>query len=130
MAISNRKPTVETLNKDVAALRADLARIADTLGSLAEQATQSRFKSARSSANGVADDARSILSGADAEVREALERIRAAGRDVIDETRGRIAERRDELHAAVERNPLTVLGLVAVAGIAVGLMARGRRDRD
>jgi ElaB/YqjD/DUF883 family membrane-anchored ribosome-binding protein len=103
-SMSNKigEPTTADLNSDLAALRADIARLSDTISGLVRvQADQ-----ASAAMRGAVGDARDQLSRAAADAQDSA---RNAAVDV---------ERR------IERNPLTAVLIAAGIGMALGMMSR------
>jgi ElaB/YqjD/DUF883 family membrane-anchored ribosome-binding protein len=103
-SMSNKigEPTTADLNSDLAALRADIARLSDTIAGLVRvQADQ-----AGATMRGVVGDARDQLSRAAADAQDSA---RNAAVDL---------ERR------IEKNPLTAVLIAAGIGMALGMMSR------
>jgi ElaB/YqjD/DUF883 family membrane-anchored ribosome-binding protein len=125
---SRRKPTLETLGEDLAVLRGDIAQVADTVALLAEQTARSQISQARSAADGVADDARSLLESANAEMRAALDGLKSIGRSAVGQARSRALDGKEEIEGVIERYPFAAIGVAAAVGFMLALSARHRRS--
>jgi ElaB/YqjD/DUF883 family membrane-anchored ribosome-binding protein len=93
------------LGVDLAALREDVARLADTMSQLVQHQTKAVGSRASSAYGDIRD--RIASTAADAQTR-----VRAAGGD---------------LEASIERHPLAALLIAFGVGIALGMMSRGHR---
>src|ERR1700691_1372081 len=97
-------PTASDLSADLDALRADIARLSDTMAGL----VRAQANSAGAAVRGAVGDAREQLAQA---ANQAQERALGAAADL---------ERR------IERNPLTAVLIAAGIGIALGMMSKSR----
>jgi ElaB/YqjD/DUF883 family membrane-anchored ribosome-binding protein len=104
--MSNKTGEIDAsdLTADLAALRADIARLSDTMAGL----VRAQAGSASAAMKGAVGDARDQLSQAAA---EAQDRALGAAADL---------ERR------IERNPLTAVLIAAGIGMALGMMSKSR----
>lgn len=93
------------LAADVAALRADIKRLSDTMATLIR---------------GQADVAGAAVKGA---VGDARNQISQAASDVQDSAFGAAAD----LERRIEKNPLTAVLIAAGIGMALGMMTRSRK---
>lgn len=98
------EPTVEDLSRQIEALRADLAGIAETLKALG-----------LSQGKAAAD-----------EVRSRAEKARDAGEQHVEEMRARLDEMIAEADRMARAKPVTAMGIVAGFGFLLGLLL-GRR---
>jgi ElaB/YqjD/DUF883 family membrane-anchored ribosome-binding protein len=92
------------LSADLVALRADIARLSDTMAGL----VRSQANSASAAVKGVMDDARDQLSQAASQAQESA--LGAAA----------------DLERRIEKNPLTAVLIAAGIGMALGMMSRSR----
>src|SRR5580692_12865909 len=90
------------LAADLAALRRDVARLAETISALVQQQTQA----AGHRVSAAAGDARDRIASTAA---DAHERVRAAG---------------GEIEACIERNPLVAVLIAVGVGLSLGLLGR------
>jgi len=102
MSTKTGEPTAADLTSDLAALRADLARLSDTISGLARVQ---------------ADSASAAMRGAVGDARDQLTRAAA---DAQDSARNAAAD----LERRIERNPLTAVLIAAGIGMALGMMSR------
>ena len=93
------------IGADVAALRSDVAKLAERLGELAQHGRQA----ARIHLADAVGNAQGKIGGAGA---KAKSQMRAAGGD---------------FEASIERNPLTAIAIAFAVGMGVGLSNRSRR---
>lgn len=100
----NKNPESGDLTADLAALRQDVARLAETMRVLVEHQTQA----AGARVSEAVGDARDKIASTAA---EAQDRIRAAGGDI---------------EAAIERNPLTAVLIAFGVGMCLGMLSRPR----
>ena len=96
------EPTAADLNSDLAALRADIARLSDTIAGLVRAQ---------------ADQASAAMRGAVGDARDQLSRAAA---DAQDSARNAAVD----LERRIERNPLTAVLIAAGIGMALGMMSR------
>jgi ElaB/YqjD/DUF883 family membrane-anchored ribosome-binding protein len=89
---------------DLAALRRDVARLAETMSALVQQQTQA----ASHRVSEAVGDARDKIAGAAA---DAQDRVRAAS---------------GEIEACIERNPLMSVLIAVGVGLSLGLLSRSR----
>jgi ElaB/YqjD/DUF883 family membrane-anchored ribosome-binding protein len=101
---------------DLAALKADLTRLAESVAALVGEEGASAAAAAR-------HKAREARRSAEA----AASRLTEEGMAAIDETRARFASLGDDVAGVVERNPLAALVSALGLGILIGMMSR-RRD--
>jgi ElaB/YqjD/DUF883 family membrane-anchored ribosome-binding protein len=92
------------LSADLVALRADIARLSDTMAGL----VRSQANSASAAVKGVMGDARDQLSQAASQAQESA--LGAAA----------------DLERRIEKNPLTAVLIAAGIGMALGMMSRSR----
>jgi ElaB/YqjD/DUF883 family membrane-anchored ribosome-binding protein len=97
--------TPPDLAADLAALRRDVARLAETMSALVQQQTQA---AGRRVSEAVGDARDRIASGAT----DAQNRVRVAS---------------GEIEACIERNPLTAMLVALGIGMSLGLLSRSRR---
>jgi ElaB/YqjD/DUF883 family membrane-anchored ribosome-binding protein len=100
----NTEETAEDLTAELAALRRDIARLAETMRELMEQRTQAAGLRV---SEAVADARDRIASTAT----DAQDRVRAAS---------------SEIEASIERNPLIVALIAFVVGMSLGMITRSR----
>jgi len=98
---------------DLAALKADLARLAESVAAIVGE-------EGAAVAAGVKRRARSAAAQAEATATQFAE----GGRAAVDETRARIHELGDDVAGVVERNPLAALAAALGLGIVIGMMSR------
>jgi ElaB/YqjD/DUF883 family membrane-anchored ribosome-binding protein len=105
-SMSNKtgEPTAADLTTDLAALRADITRLSDTIAGLVRVQ---------------ADHAGAAMKGAVGDARDQLSRAAA---DAQDSALGAAAD----LERRIERNPLTAVLIAAGLGIMLGMMSRSR----
>jgi ElaB/YqjD/DUF883 family membrane-anchored ribosome-binding protein len=92
------------LSADLAALRADISRLSDTMAGL----VRSQANSASAAVKGVMGDARDQLSQAASQAQDSA--LGAAA----------------DLERRIEKNPLTAVLIAAGIGMALGMMSRSR----
>jgi ElaB/YqjD/DUF883 family membrane-anchored ribosome-binding protein len=92
------------LSADLVALRADIARLSDTMAGL----VRSQANSASAAVKGVMGDARDQLSQAASQAQDSA--LGAAA----------------DLERRIEKNPLTAVLIAAGIGMALGMMSRSR----
>ena len=95
----------QDLAADLAALRADIAKLTATVTNLVKAETAS----ATDSVFGAVDNARQKLSDGAADAKD------------------RLSGATSELEASIERNPLIAVLIALAAGLVVGLLSRGRQ---
>ncbi|MCS0494978.1 hypothetical protein NVS89_07700 [Ancylobacter sp. MQZ15Z-1] len=115
MADPNPQEDFAKLSADLAVLRADVARLADTLttfvkaeGEAAAEAVTGRLREGKARAEATAAG---LMDEGAAALDEARLRAKAAG---------------GELGAAIERNPLGAVSAALGIGFVLGLLTRGR----
>ncbi|MDE2578925.1 MAG: hypothetical protein KGL46_08985 [Hyphomicrobiales bacterium] len=112
-----------TESADVAALKADVARLSQTLADLVKNQTNqasAAFYDASERVSSAASDARDRISSAASDVRDKLA-------DSASDARDRLGAVSGDLEATIERNPLMAVIAALIAGIFVGMMSRGSR---
>jgi ElaB/YqjD/DUF883 family membrane-anchored ribosome-binding protein len=92
------------ISADLAALRADVARLSDTLAGV----VRDQADAASATIRGAVDDARGQLSQAACSIRDSA------------------LERSADFEQRIERNPLTAVLIAAGVGLAFGVMSRPR----
>jgi ElaB/YqjD/DUF883 family membrane-anchored ribosome-binding protein len=102
MSNKTGEPTAADLTSDLAALRADIARLSDTIAGLVRVQ---------------ADQAGAAMRGAVGDARDQLSRAAA---DAQDSARNATVD----LEQRIERNPLTAVLIAAGIGMALGMMSR------
>ena len=115
MAEPNPQEDFAKISADLAVLRGDVARLADTLASFAKaegeaaaEAVTSRLKQGKAKAEATAAG---LMEEGAAALEEAKHRAQSAGGD---------------LSAAIERNPLGAVCAALGVGFVLGLLTRGR----
>lgn len=108
-------PGMAELSSDLAALRADVARLTETMTSIA----QNQAGSTSQALSETMEKARVVLS-------EATETLTQTGRDLASEATGRIRTMGTEMGASIERNPLTAVMIAAALGLVIGMLGRER----
>lgn len=103
------------LSSDLAALRADVARLTETMTSIAEN----QAGSASQALSETMEKARVVLS-------EATDTLTRTGRDLATEATGRIRTMGKEMGASIERNPMTAVMIAAALGLMIGMLGRDR----
>jgi ElaB/YqjD/DUF883 family membrane-anchored ribosome-binding protein len=100
-------------------------------------AGQSSVSRPSSSADNLADTARGAVDSVRNTVGEAVDhgqaaisQASAAANEMAESASQQITTFASELAAMTRRNPLGTLAGAAMAGVLVGFLARGRRDRD
>jgi ElaB/YqjD/DUF883 family membrane-anchored ribosome-binding protein len=92
------------LSADLAALRADITRLSDTMAALMRNQ---------------ADSASAVVRGAVGDARDQLSQAAAQAQD-------RALGAAADLERKIERNPLTAVLIAAGIGMALGMMSKGR----
>jgi ElaB/YqjD/DUF883 family membrane-anchored ribosome-binding protein len=113
---SQEGPGMNEVSSDLAALRADVARLTETMTTIA----QNQVGSTSQALSETMESARAVLS-------EATETLTRTGRDLANEATGRIRTAGTEMGASIERHPLTAVMIAAAIGLAVGMLGRDRR---
>lgn len=115
MADPNPQEDFAKLSADLSVLRADVARLAETLtsfakaeGGAAAEAVSDRLRKGKARAEATASG---LMDEGAAAIEEAKHRARAAGSDI---------------EACIERNPLSAVGAALGIGFVLGLLTRGR----
>ncbi len=106
----------DALAADLAALRADVARLTETMSTLA----QNQAGHASAAVSESMEKARVVLD-------EAIEALTQTGRDLANEASGRLRNMGTEVGASIERNPLTAVMIAAALGLVIGMLGRDRR---
>jgi ElaB/YqjD/DUF883 family membrane-anchored ribosome-binding protein len=101
---SSANDSAGNLAADLAALRRDVARLAETMSALVQQQTQAAGHRVSEAVGGARD--RIASTAADAQ-----DRVRAAG---------------GEVEAYIERNPLMAVLVALGLGVSLGLLSRSR----
>jgi ElaB/YqjD/DUF883 family membrane-anchored ribosome-binding protein len=104
MTTKTGDPTASDLSADLDALRADIARLSDTMAGL----VRAQANSAGAAVRGAVGDAR--------------EQLAQAANQAQDSALGAAAE----LERRIERNPLTAVLIAAGIGMALGMMSKSR----
>ena len=94
----------DSLATDLAALREDVARLADTMGTLLQHQTQAAGTRVSDAVGDLKDKIVDTAAGAQ-------DRIRTAGSDVA---------------ASIERNPVTAMLIAFGIGMSLGMLSRSR----
>ncbi|WP_158639302.1 DUF883 family protein [Elioraea rosea] len=94
----------DTIAAELAALRQDLARLSDAMGTL----LQTQAQGAGQRVSDAVDDAKAKFTSTAADVKS---RVTSAG---------------DEIEASIERNPLTAMLISFGVGMVLGMMSRWR----
>jgi len=102
MSNKTGEPTTADVTSDLAALRADITRLSDTISGLVRVQ---------------ADQASAVVRGAVGDARDQLSRAAA---DAQDSARNAAVD----LERRIERNPLTAVLIAAGIGMALGMMSR------
>ena len=108
-------PGMDDITSDLAALRADIARLTDTMTTMAQN-------QAGTTSQALADTmekARLVLA-------DATDTLTRSGRDLANEATGRIKTMSTEMGASIERNPLTAVMIAAALGLMIGMLGRDR----
>ena len=100
----NAESLAGDITADLAALRGDVARLAQTMSELVQHQTQA----ASLGASEAVEDTRAKIASAAADMQD---RVRAAG---------------SEIEATIGRNPLTVMLIAFGVGISLGMINRSR----
>lgn len=98
---------------DLAALRADLARLAESVAKLVNDESAAAAESVRGKVRRVAAKAEATAA-----------HLAEEGKAAFDDTRERVASIPEDLSAVVERNPLTSVGIALGLGMLIGMMSR------
>jgi ElaB/YqjD/DUF883 family membrane-anchored ribosome-binding protein len=104
MSVNTDDAAAADLSADLAALRADISRLSDTMAGL----VRSQANSASAAVKGVMGDARDQLSQAASQAQDSA--LGAAA----------------DLERRTEKNPLTAVLIAAGIGMALGMMSRSR----
>ena len=104
MTTKTGDPTASDLSADLDALRADIARLSDTMAGL----VRAQANSAGAAVRGAVGDAR--------------EQLAQAANQAQDSALGAAAD----LERRIERNPLTAVLIAAGIGMALGMMSKSR----
>lgn len=114
-ASSQEGPGMNEVSSDLAALRADVARLTETMASIA----QNQVGSTSQALSDTMEKARAVLA-------EATESFTRTGRELADEATGRVRTMGTEVGAAIERHPLTSVMIAAAIGLVIGMLSRDR----
>lgn len=93
------------LEKDIAALKADMAKLVQTISSLAAQKGDEAYRS----------------------VSDAKAKAQRRAGEMIEDAQSTAYEYRDEVNAAIERNPMTAVLIALGLGFVIGMMSKGGR---
>jgi hypothetical protein len=112
---------------DLSALRRDMARLADTVSTIAAQ----QAGEARSTARHVSRDVGATLNDLVEQARHLLGGLRStdlgkAGGMVASEAGDRLASVNAQVESRIGRNPITAVAVAAGVGLLLGLMSRSR----
>lgn len=112
---------------DLSALRRDMARLADTVSSIASQ----QAGEARSTARHVSRDVGSTLSDLVEQARHLLGSVCStdlgkAGGMLASEAGDRLSSANAQVETRIGRNPITSVAVAAGVGLLLGLMSRSR----
>jgi ElaB/YqjD/DUF883 family membrane-anchored ribosome-binding protein len=113
---SQSGPGMDDITSDLAALRADIARLAETMTTIA----QNQAGTTSQALSETMEKARVVLS-------EATDSLSRTGRDIATEATGRIKTMGTEVGASIERNPMTAVLIAAALGLMIGMLGRDRR---
>ncbi|WP_158266736.1 DUF883 family protein [Alsobacter soli] len=100
---------------DLAAVRNDLARLADTVSNM----VSGQSRAARNNAQGMMDQARGQFYARANDVSK-------MGNMFASEARDRLHNANVEIESRIERNPITAVLIAAGVGLVLGLMSRSR----
>jgi ElaB/YqjD/DUF883 family membrane-anchored ribosome-binding protein len=103
------------LAEDMARLRADFAKMQETVARFAAEAGGEAASTARSVGQAVASEVGSAASG-----------IAEAGAQMASTAKEQVKTFASELEAMARKNPLGTIAGTLVAGIVIGMMSRGR----
>ncbi|MBS9477328.1 DUF883 family protein [Ancylobacter radicis] len=115
MADTNAQEDFSKLTADLAVLRADVAKLADTLTTLA-----------RSQGEAAADAVSSRVRQGKAKAEATASELMDEGRAAYDEARERAGKIGGDVTAVIERNPLGAVAAALGVGFLIGLLSRGR----
>ncbi|MBB3770713.1 ElaB/YqjD/DUF883 family membrane-anchored ribosome-binding protein [Angulomicrobium tetraedrale] len=115
MAEPNAQEDFAQLSADLAVLRADVARLAETLTTLAKVQGEA-------AADAVASRVRQGKEKAEATAADLMEE----GADAYQEAKERASQFGGEVTATIERNPLGAVAAALGVGFLLGLITRGR----
>ncbi|WAC28233.1 hypothetical protein [Ancylobacter sp. SL191] len=115
MAEPNAQEDFSKLTNDLAVLRADVAKLADTLTTLA-----------RSQSGAAADAVTSRVREGKAKAEATAAELLDEGRAAYDEARDRASQLGGDVTSAIERNPLGAVAAALGVGFLLGLLTRGR----
>ena len=111
----SQETRMSDVRDDLAAVRSDLARLADTVSNM----VTGQSKAAGRTARGAVDQARdSVYSRA--------HDLGKAGEMFAHEARDRLTHANAEIESRIERNPVTAVLIAAGIGLVLGLMSRSR----
>lgn len=108
-------PGMSDISSDLAALRSDIARLTDTMTTMA----QNQAGTTSEALSEAMEKARVVLA-------EATDTLTRTGRDLASEATGKLRSMGTEMGASIERNPLTAVMIAAALGLMIGMLGRDR----
>lgn len=110
-----RKPEMTDVTADLAALKADVAKLTETLAAFVASRTETATGSARAEAQAAADA-----------LKTAADKALAEGQALAGEARAKAASLGEDIQGVIERNPTTSVLTALGVGLLVGFLSRGR----
>lgn len=110
-----RKPEMTDVTADLAALKADVAKLTETLAAFVASRAETATDTARTEAQAAADT-----------LKAATDKALAEGQALAGEARARAVSLGEDIQGVIERNPTTSVMTALGVGLLVGFLSRGR----